>query len=411
MIKPSTKYSFPLSLLSLVLLFAASKPLAQESTVEPTFEQCLISLRQKAANEGFSDFILNDVIGDLTPLERVIKLDRSQPEFTESFAGYVRKRVSKFRIETGKRMLQEHAVLLAGLERQYGIPPRYIVAFWGLETNFGSYKGEIEILNALATLACDPRRSQYFTQELFDVFSLLESQRVKREQLLGSWAGAMGHMQFMPSALKAYGKDGDGDGKLNVWESLPDAFTSAANYLQQIGWNKEEIWGRRVEIPKNFAFGEVSFDKTYPLSHFKSLGITKTFKRPLPDYETQAQLILPAGHTGPAFLVYGNFSVILKWNFSQNYALAVGMLADELININHGVDNFGEEKNFFTNEDLKLLQQKLMEKGFDIGKPDGIWGPATRNALQKYQLQNKLVADGFPNREVFAKLTIELGVR
>ena len=411
MINTAVKHSF--SLLSLVpLLFAASKPLAQGNpTVEPTFEQCRSSLRQKAADAGFSDFILNDVIGNLTPLERVIKLDRSQPEFTESFAGYVRKRVSKLRIDTGKRMLQEHAALLDRLARQYGVPPRYIVAFWGLETNFGSYKGDIQILNALATLACDPRRSQYFTQELFDAFSLLQSQRVKREQLLGSWAGAMGHMQFMPSALKAYGKDGDGDGKLNVWESLPDAFTSAANYLQQIGWNKEEIWGRRVEIPKNFAFGEVNFDKAYPLSHFKALGITKTAKRPLPDYETQARLVLPAGHTGPAFLVYKNFSVIMKWNFSQNYALAVGLLADELINIHHGVDNFGEEKNFFTNEDLKLLQQKLMEKGFDIGKPDGIWGPATRNALQQYQLQNKLVADGFPNREVFASLAIELDKR
>ena len=413
MTKTLIKHPFPLSLLSLVpLLFTASQPLAQEKlTVEPTFEQCRSSLRQKAVDKGFSDFILNDVIGNLTPLERVIKLDRSQPEFTESFAGYVRKRVSKVRIETGKRMLQEHAVLLDKLARQYGIPPRYIVAFWGLETNFGSYKGEIKILDALATLACDPRRSQYFTQELFDAFSLLENKQVKREQLLGSWAGAMGHMQFMPSALKAYGKDGDGDGKLNVWESLPDAFTSAANYLQQIGWNKEEIWGRRVEIPKNFAFGEVSFDKTYPLSRFKALGITKTAKRPLPDYETQAQLVLPAGHTGPAFLVYKNFSVIMKWNFSQNYALAVGLLADELININHGVDNFGEEKNFFTNEDLKSLQQKLLEKGFDIGKPDGIWGPATRNALQKFQLQNKLVADGFPNREVFATLAVELGKR
>lgn len=413
MINTPIKHPFSPGLLSLVpLLFAASKPLAQEPlTVEPTFEQCRSSLRQKAVDEGFSDFILNDVIGDLTLLERVIKLDRSQPEFTESFAGYVRKRVSKHRIETGKRMLQEHAVLLNRLERQYGVPPRYIVAFWGLETNFGSYKGEIQILNALATLACDPRRSQYFTQELFNVFSLLDAQQVKREQLLGSWAGAMGHMQFMPTALKAYGKDGDGDGKLDVWNSLPDAFTSAANYLQQIGWNKEEIWGRRVEIPKNFAFGEVTFDKSYPLSRFKALGITKTFKRPLPDYETQAQLVLPAGHTGPAFLVYENFSVILKWNFSQNYALAVGLLADELININHGLDKFGEERNFFTNEDLKLLQQKLKDKGFDIGEPDGIWGPMTRNALQKYQLQNKLVADGFPNREVFATLAIELGER
>ncbi len=305
-------------------------------------------------------------------------------------------------------MLTEHAALLGKLTREYGIPARYIVAFWGLETNFGSYKGKIDILNALATLACDPRRSQYFTQELFNIFSLLEDKSVTRDQLLGSWAGAMGHMQFMPTALKEYGIDGDGDGKLNVWQSLPDAFTSAANYLNQLGWNKEEIWGRRVELPRNFAFAEVQFDTAYPLSHFKTLGITKTYNRPLHNYDPHAPLVLPSGHLGQAFLVYDNFSVIMRWNLSQNYALAVGLLADRLVNITHELERFDEDHHFFTNEHLKVLQQKLLDKGFEVGTPDGIWGPMTRQALQQYQLQNNLVADGFPNREVFAKLEIPL---
>ncbi len=381
---------------------------SQAPAVDESFEQCRATLRQNAAEEGFSDYILNDVIGDLKPLERVIQLDRRQPEFTESFAGYVQKRVSQYRIETGKRMLKEHATLLNNLTHEYGVPARYIVAFWGLETNFGSHKGKIEILNSIATLACDARRSTYFTRELFNVFSLLDDQRVQRNQLLGSWAGAMGHMQFMPTALKAYGKDGDGDGKLNVWDSLPDALTSAANYLQQIGWNKEEIWGRSVQLPKNFAFGKVEFDTAYPLSYFKQLGITKTYHRPLPDYDIKAKLVLPSGHSGPAFLVYDNFSVIMKWNFSQNYALAVGLLADQFININNGLDAYSGEPYFFTNEDLKTLQEKLLDEGFDIGTPDGIWGPMTRKAIQQYQLKNNLVADGFPNRKVFEKLDIVL---
>lgn len=203
--------------------------------------------------------------------------------------------------------------------------------------------------------------------------------------------------------------DGDGDNKLNVWDSLPDAFTSAANYLQKIGWHKDEIWGRRVELPKSFDFAKVEFDTPHPLSYFKELGITKTYKRPLPDYDTQAKLLLPAGHLGPAFLVYDNFSVIMKWNFSQNYALAVGLLADQLINIDNGLDKYSNEPNFFTNEDLKKLQQTLLEQGYKIGKPDGIWGPNTRKALQQFQLKNNLVADGFPNREVFEKLSIPVG--
>lgn len=410
MLNNSVRYIVSSALIGLASLGLLHSKAASANTMPASeaFEQCRARLQQEAASEGFSDFILRDVIGDLTPLERVIKLDRSQPEFTESFAGYIRKRVNPYRIENGKRMLKTHAELLDGLTRKYGVPGRYIVAFWGLETNFGGYKGDIAVLDALATLACDPRRSQYFTRELFNLFWLLEDKRVTRAQLRGSWAGAMGHMQFMPTALKTYGIDGDGDGQLNVWDSLPDAFTSAAHYLQEIGWNKAELWGRSVELPKGFAFERVKFDTPYPLSYFKSLGITKSHGRPLSDYDTQARLVLPAGHLGPAFLVYDNFSVIMKWNFSQNYALAVGLLADQLVGITHGLENYGQERNFFTNDNLKTLQQTLAEKGFDIGTPDGIWGPKTRDALQKFQQQNGLVADGFPNREVFAELAIAL---
>lgn len=398
--------------LLLSLALASQNSFANESAAtaeqNDSFDQCRHTLRKGAKEKGFSDYILNDVINLLEPLERVIDLDRKQPEHTESFTGYINKRVNDYRITNGKKKLAEHKALLNKLTQQYGVPARYIVAFWGLETNFGTYKGDIKVLNSIATLACDKRRSRFFTKELFHLFSLIDSQQVSADQLLGSWAGAVGHMQFMPSNLTTYGIDGDGDGKLNVWESLPDALSSAAHYLSEIGWNKDEIWGRRVLLPKNFDFTKVAYDKKYPLSHFKQLGITKLYNHPLPDYETQARLILPAGHTGPAFLVYDNFSIVLKWNYSQNYALAVGLLADSLININHKLSDFSVAPYHFGSADLKILQEKLKQKGYKLGKPDGVWGPNTRNAIQKYQTQNNLVADGFPNDEVFSKLGIVL---
>lgn len=402
---------FCLSFFSLALMVVqfSHAALADEvSMMESEFEACRSNLRERALSQGYSNFITEDIIAGLAPLERVISLDRKQPEFTESFGAYIQKRVNDYRIENGKLMLKEYAGLLNRLSTSYGIPSRYLVAFWGLETNFGRHKGKMEVLNGLATLACDTRRSEYFTQELFNLFTLLDEKRVEKSQLLGSWAGAMGHMQFMPTALKTYGIDGDGDGALNVWDSVPDALTSAANYLQQIGWNKEEIWGRTVEIPEGFDYSKVDFDTNYPLSHFKKLGITKTYNRPLPDYQTQAQLVLPAGHKGPAFLVYSNFAVFMKWNFSQNYALAVGLLADSLININNDVEDYSTKPYFFSPNDLKNLQQKLLDSGYEVGMPDGIWGPMTRKAIQQFQQKNKLIADGFPNPEVFEKLDAKL---
>lgn len=372
------------------------------------FEVCRNELREDAVNAGYSKVITETIINQLQPLERVIKLDRKQPEFTESFAGYISKRVNKFRIEKGQQMLKEHALLLAKLAKEYKVPERYIVAFWGLETNYGSHKGSIDTLNALASLACDKRRSRYFNQELLNLFSLIDQHKVDPKSLQGSWAGAMGHMQFMPTTLKTYGVDGDNDGKLDIWQSLPDALASAANYLHSLGWNEGEIWGRSVELPKNFAYEKVQVDTAYPLRHFKQLGITKRYQRPLPDYDTEARLILPSGHQGPAFLVYDNYSVFLKWNYSQNYALAVGLLADQFIGISHGIEQMDPAAHTFTSEHLKALQTALAQEGFDIGTPDGVWGPKSRAALQTYQQKHALIADGFPNDSVFQRLKISL---
>lgn len=370
-----------------------------------TFSQCQSDFQTRAQNEQLSESTIA-VINTLKPIERVIKLDKNQPEFAQSFAQYVDKRVSQYHIKNGKRLLKEHKELLDSLHAKYGVAPQYLVSFWGLETVFGKHKGKIEILNAIATLACDNRRRDYFTDELFDLLHLIDMQTVSTEQLKGSWAGAMGHMQFMPSAMRKYAIDGDGDGQIDVWQSEVDALTSAAHYLSKIGWQRGERWGREVRLPDNFNFSAFEFDKKYPLSEFANAGVRQVNGNKLPKSTLQAELVLPNGHQGHAFLVYRNFDVVMKWNLSKNYALSVGILADKLQGA-QGVSKITSPQPLpFSRTQLTALQTKLNDLGFDSGKPDGIWGPNSRKAIRAFQLQESLVADGFPNVEVFEALQL-----
>lgn len=371
----------------------------------PSFDECKARFHQRAEQQQFSPEITK-IINELTPIERVISLDKNQPEFAQSFAQYVDKRVSDFHVTHGRKMLAKHKALLSSLHAKYGVAPQYIVSFWGLETVFGRHKGKISTLNALATLACDKRRSNYFTNELFDLFHLIDQKTVSVDQLQGSWAGAMGHMQFMPSAFRKYALDGDNDGQINVWQSEVDALTSAASYLQQIGWQRSERWGREVKLPETFDFSTIEFDKRYPLSLFAKAGVKTMSGVALPHIDMLAELVLPNGHNGHAFLVYNNFNVTMKWNLSKNYALAVGILADKLVGA-PGVSSVANpEPLSFSRTQMTLLQGKLNELGYESGKPDGIWGPNSRKAIRAFQLKNQLIADGFPNEEVFQALQL-----
>jgi membrane-bound lytic murein transglycosylase B len=239
-----------------------------------------------------------------------------------------------------------------------------------------------------------------------NLFTLIETEQVTIEQLKGSWAGAMGHMQFMPTAYLKYAVDGDNDGKVDVWQSEIDALTTAANYLNKIGWQAKERWGREIKLPDNFAFDKVAFDQYYPLSSFKQLGIKQANNQPLPDFDIQAELYLPSGHQGPAFLLYPNFNVIMTWNLSKSYALSVGSLANKLVGAK-GIEFSPQQSAVkpYSIADLKSLQSQLNALAFELGVPDGIWGPKTRRAIRLFQLQHHLTADGYPNKEVF--LTIK----
>jgi len=387
----------------LIIICALFPIIANAKIADEDFLQCKINLVKRAEAAGFSSYITETVIDDISPIKRVIALDKKQPEFTQTFEQYIRARVTDYHVRVGKEKLKQNEKLFDKLEKQYGVPRQYLVSFWGLETVFGKHKGKMSVLNSLATLACDERRSEFFTLELLNLFTLIETKQVSVEQLQGSWAGAMGHMQFMPTAFLKYAVDGDNDGKVDIWKSEVDALTTAANYLNQIGWQPKERWGREVKLPTNFAFDKVAFDQYYPLNYFKQLGVHKTNNQALPVYDIEAELYLPSGYQGPAFLIYPNFNVIMTWNLSKSYALSVGILANKLVG-DKGIEFSHKAQTKvkpYSVAQMKNLQSQLNSLGFETGKPDGIWGPKSRQAIRLFQLQYQLIADGYPNKEVF----------
>lgn len=389
-------------------VLAASLAALAQAQDEPDFQQCLVQLGEKARNEGVAAKIVESALAKVERSQRVLELDRQQPEFTTTFADYFGRRVTEQRVQQGRALLAEHEALLQRVAKEYGVPAQYIVSFWGLETNFGGYFGRMSVLDSLATLACDPRRSGYFTSELINALRIIEEGAVAPERMEGSWAGAMGHVQFMPSNYLRYAIDYDGDGRRDLWTSLPDALASAANFLNHLGWETGARWGREVALPKDFPYLEAGLDTRKPLAKWRDLGVRRADGGPLPVADLEASLLVPAGHKGPAFLVYDNFKVIMRWNQSEYYGLAVGHLADRIAGAGRLQQDLPADAPRLSRAQVIQLQEILNSKGFDSGEPDGIMGPATRRALRAYQAEQGLVADGYPGAEVLKRLGLEL---
>jgi membrane-bound lytic murein transglycosylase B len=391
----------------LIILFTAcligSASLAQDAE----FNQCKADIRERAVAENLPEWVAQDVVAGLVIQPRVIELDRNQPEFTQTFGDYLNRRVTPNRIQEGRRLLAEYEPLLAQLTRTYGVPGRYLVAFWGLETNFGNYLGNMSTLNSLATLACDDRRSEFFKGELIHALHILNDNNFEPGDMRGSWAGAMGHTQFMPSSYRRYAIDGDGDGRIDLWRSIPDALTSAANFLQSLGWQAEERWGREVQLTDSFPFDEASLRNRKSLGEWRDLGVRLANGGLLPQVEgMRGAVLVPAGHQGPAFLIYDNFDVIMRWNRSESYAISVGYLADRIGGAGTLV-NMPPEDAAIAIADIRRMQESLNSLGFYAGEVDGMMGSQTRAALREYQRENELVADGFPAPETLTSLGIE----
>src|SRR5690554_1561644 len=372
------------------------------------FEECKLQLQEKAIAAGVSAKTAQDVMTGVKHVDRVIELDRRQPEFTTTFADYLNRRVNDSRVNKGRELIKEHSELLARVTRETGVPAPYLVAFWGLETNFGSYFGKMSVPDSLTTLACDARRSSFFTEQLIAALRIIDEGAIPVEQMEGSWAGAMGHVQFMPTVFLKHAVDADGDGRRDLWNSLPDAMMSAGKFLESMGWDGDYRWGREVLLPENFDFSQAD-GRRLPLAEWRKLGITDAFGNALAREPIEAALVVPSGHQGPAFLAYSNFRVIMGWNRSEFFAIAVGHLADRVAGAGMLQNPPPEDAPALSRDQIMQLQESLNAKGYSSGEPDGILGSNTRKAIRQYQKAEGLIADGFPSGQLLQALDIQAG--
>ena len=296
-----------------------------------SFEDWRAELRTEALSKGITDNVFDTAFSGVQPIERVIELDRRQPEFTMTLETYLSKVVSGTRVKKARQKLAEHKQILAEVSEKFGVQPRFIVALWGIETNFGQHTGGFSVIAALATLAYDGRRSAYFRGELLNALKIIQEGHISAADMKGSWAGAMGQSQFMPSSFLNYAFDYDQDGKRDIWGTRKDVFASIANYLSSVGWRDDITWGREVSLPDRLEGKALSDKKTVKrLSEWQKLGVRLPDGGDLPKRDLKARLVVPDRGKGRAFLAYANYDNILKWNRSNFFAIAVGSLADQI---------------------------------------------------------------------------------
>ncbi len=369
-----------------------------------SFPAWLSAFRTEARAKSIAEATLQRSLDGLQPVQGVLDLDRRQPEFVQSFWRYMR-RVNDSRIAEGQRRQRENQQVLSRVEAEFGVPAPIFMSFWGLETNFGETLGDFRVIPAVATLAWDGRREALFRGELMAALRIVESGVRTANNLMGSWAGATGQFQFLPSTYLNNAVDYDRDGVPNIWTRLPDAFASAANLLRNNGWRVGEPWGYEVVLPAGFAYGLADGSTQRPLSEWERLGV----RRPgvgglVPRVETGA-LVLPAGWQGPAFLVFGNYRAIRRWNNSELYAISVGHLADRIAGFGPlSVRAPADADRRLTLVQVREIQARLNAIGFDSGVPDGKLGPLTRAAVRAYQQSQGLPADGFPTLALLRRL-------
>lgn len=316
-------------MMALGLQLAASSGRAEDAAVAG-FAPFISGVKQEAEAKGIRPEILEQAFANVSHIDKIIELDRRQPEFTMTFKDYMSRVVSKAKVDKGRKMLAENRVILAQIEKNYGVQAKYVVALWGIETDYGRVTGGYPVVGALSTLAFDGRRSAYFRGELMNALQILNEGHIAPADMQGSWAGAMGQCQFMPSSFLRFAADWNGDGRRDIWTTRADVLASAANYLSQSGWKGDQTWGRPVRLPANFSKSLVGLDTRKPLAEWQRLGIRDIRGHALPKAALEASLVMPDNGDGAAFLVYDNFRTTLKWNRSTFFALAVGHLAERI---------------------------------------------------------------------------------
>ncbi len=363
-----------------------------------SFSQWRAELRMEALNEGISPLLFEQAFAGLTPDPQVIAADQSQPEFSRPVWEYLDSAVSSWRVARGKALLAEQARTLNSIEQRYQVEPSILVAVWGMESSFGRQIGDKSVIRSLTTLAYEGRRSAFWRTQLLAALHILQEGDTTINGMVGSWAGAMGQTQFMPATYRQYAVDFDGNGRRDIWRSSADALASAANYLNLSGWQHGQPWGLEVQLPNtgfDYAIADGQLQKT--IAQWQALGVQP--RDPINAHlgQQDATLFLPSGHQGPAFLLLDNFRSILKYNNSTSYALAIGLLSNALQGDYRTLSPWPKHERMLSRQERTELQTRLNQMGFDSGKPDGILGVNSRQAVRSFQKTQGLPADGHPN--------------
>jgi membrane-bound lytic murein transglycosylase B len=368
------------------------------------FGNCLERLWPQAAARGISRANFERFTGGLAPdLSIMDKLD-AQPEFTKAIWDYLDALVSDERIARGRELLAQYAPTFTAVARAYGVDPAIIAAIWGVESNYGTLGGDRPVIRSTATLACVGRRQDYFREEFLSTLELLQRGDVPADRLVGSWAGAFGPTQFMPTSFKRYAVDFDGDGRRNVIDSIPDVIASTANNLKTDGWVAGQPWGYEVILPAGFDYLLADRSRQLTLRQWENLGVRRAGGGVFREPDARAYLLLPGGAHGPAFLMLQNFRVIMKYNPAEAYALAIGHLADRLRGGGAFVQSWPRDERVLTLDERYEMQALLSRRGFDAGEPDGLLGPRTRLAIRNFQASVGEVPDGFASSTLLDRL-------
>ena len=327
--------------LMFVFLFVVAAPAYSNQTSEvnsnlqaqkPTFEAWLAAFRQEALVKGIPKNTVEKALANIKLIKRVVVQDRNQPEFKLTFQQYLDRVAPASRVTRGRNLLKHNEKLLAQIEKAFGVQPRFIVALWGIESDFGRLTGGYNVLDALATLAYDGRRGDFFRNQLLNALRIIDYAHVEPQDMTGSWAGAMGQTQFMPSTFLAHAVDFNRDGKIDIWTTTADALASGSNYLSKVGWRDDETWGREVRLPKGFDKSLADLKIQKKISQWQALGVRKADGSHLPTRDLMASIVIMDDGEGPAYMVYNNFRAIMDWNKSINFATSVGILSDRIAN-------------------------------------------------------------------------------
>jgi len=371
----------------------------QKTPTEGGFQTWVSQFRAEAANAGISPATIQTAFNGIRLNHDVMKRDAFQPEFVKPIWGYLETAVSDLRVKNGRKKMKQHQALLNEIAARYQVPPQLITAIWGLETAYGITFGGFNVIEAMATLGYHGRRSQFGRTQLMAALEIIDNGDIAASQMQGSWAGGMGHTQFIPTSFQSRAVDYDNDGKRDIWNSLPDVFASTGNFMQRAGWQANETWGAPVTLPEGFDWALADRAVKKSVAEWAALGVKAKQGGALPASSGEAWILLPAGHRGPAFIALPNFRAIMRYNNSTAYALGISLLADRIAGGAEQRFNWPTELTALTRDQRMELQRLLTEQGFDTGGVDGILGANSRKALRAWQQTQGLVPDAFATVE------------